>query len=68
MYAIKMGPMTYSGYRDGSPFTLVGAMREVYGVGQAKILRSDGTVVVDNAGSSGYVTHVPSGRRLYRTR
>jgi hypothetical protein len=67
MYLIKLGPVTYE-RKGGGGFTLPEAMSEVYGVGQASILRLDGTVVVRNAGSSVEVQHAPTGRRLRVTR
>jgi ferric-dicitrate binding protein FerR (iron transport regulator) len=67
MYLIQLGHIVYQ-HKDGSPFTLPEAMREVYGVGQARILRLDGTPAVLNAGSSSEVMHAPSGRRVRITR
>ena len=51
---------------DGAAFSLTEALRELYGVGHAGILRVDGTVVVDRAGSSSQVVHVPTGRTVRR--
>lgn len=70
-YALAFGPVIYTGPgKDGQPLTLVTAMREAYGVGQARILRlaADGTwtTVVRSAGSIDNVEHVPSGRAVYR--
>lgn len=64
MYEFEFGPIRYNCHKDGRPITLVDAIRAVYGVGQARILRSDGTVIVNNAGSSVQVTHLPSGRMV----
>ncbi|MFG1872119.1 hypothetical protein [Micromonospora arborensis] len=61
MYLIQLGPVVH-----GRRYTLVGAMREVYGVGQAQVLRMDFTPVVTNAGSSYAVTHAPTGRVITR--
>lgn len=70
-YAFSMGPMIYEGPgKDGAPLTLVRAMREVYGVAEARILRllPDGTyrTIVRNAGSSVRFEHEPSGRIVRR--
>lgn len=65
MYLIKLGPIVY-GRRDGSAFTLPEALRAVYGVGEATVLREDGTPVVARAGSAYAVTHVPTGREVRR--
>lgn len=65
MYLIRIDHITYS-QRGGQPFTLPGAMRAVYGTGNAAVLREDGTVIVSQAGSSNTVTHVPTGRRIHR--
>lgn len=61
MYLIQLGPIVYE-----RRYTLVDAMREVYGVGQARVLRMDFTPVVTNAGSSVEVTYAPTGRRVPR--
>ena len=66
MYEIQLGPVRYVKRGSNVPFSLVEAMREVRGVGQARILRLDGTVVVHNAGSDYAVTHVPSGTVVIR--
>lgn len=66
MYQIKLGPVIYDAFKGGRPFTLLDAMREVHGVGQAAVLRMDGTPVVTNAGSSYAVTHAPTGRVITR--
>ncbi len=70
-YAFQIDHVIYEGPgKDGSPLTLVRAMREVYGVGNARVLRLDADgdyrVVVRNAGSSVEVQHAPSGRLLRR--
>jgi hypothetical protein len=67
VYLIKLGPVTYE-KRGGDTFTLPEAMSEVHGTGQAQILRTDGTVVVNGAGSDYAVQHVPSGRTVRRRR
>lgn len=41
-YQLKLGPVVYEGYRDGTPFTLVDCFREAYGVGQATIIAPTG--------------------------
>ena len=61
MYLIQLGPVTYA-----RPYTLPDALAELYGVGDARILRTDGTVVVRSAGSAYAVDHVPSGRTVRR--
>lgn len=69
MYLIQSGPVVYAhkdGTRDGRPFTLVEALRETYGVGQTRILRTDGTVVVRDAGSATAVEYAPTGRKITR--
>lgn len=65
MYLIQLGPITYE-RAGGGMFTLPDAMREVYGVGYARVLREDGTVVVTDAGSTAAVRHAPSGRIVHR--
>ncbi len=70
-YAFALGPVIYTGPgKDGAELTLVRAIREVYGVGQARVLRlaADGTwvTVVRSAGSIDNVEHVPSGRIVRR--
>lgn len=65
MYLIQMGPVVYE-RRGGGTFTLVEAMREVYGVADTRILRTDGTVVVRRAGSSYAVEYAPRGITLRR--
>lgn len=70
LYLIVLDGIVYEGYRDGRPFTLVDAMREVYGTRGVTICRLDpGDVlvpVVTNAGSSSDVVHTPTGRRIRR--
>lgn len=65
MYAIELGGVQYLA-ADGTGFSLTAALRELYGVAGARILRLDGTVVVDRAGSSSQVVHVPTGRTVRR--
>jgi hypothetical protein len=65
MYLIKLGPVTYE-RRGGGGFTLPEAMREVYGVGYASVLREDGTTVVSDAGSSVAVKYAPRDRVVWR--
>jgi hypothetical protein len=65
MYLIQIDHVVYE-RRGGGSFTLPEAMREVYGVGNARVLREDGTEVIRAAGSSYAVTHVPSGRTVLR--
>lgn len=61
MYYVKLGPITYA-----KPLTLVEALRELRGTGDAKIVRADGTVAVDQAGSDTILVHAPTSRRIYR--
>ena len=65
MYRIALGPITYT-KRDGVPFTLPEALRELHGCGNARIVRLDGTVAVRNAGSDYAVQHAPTGRMVRR--
>lgn len=65
MYMIRIDHIVYV-QRNGQLFTLPEAMRQVYGVGNAAVLREDGTVVVNRAGSSYAVEHVPTGRTIVR--
>jgi hypothetical protein len=65
MYLIKIDHLIYV-RRGGGLFTLPEAMREVYGVRGAQVLRADGTVAVRDAGSSVEVTHAPTGRVVRR--
>lgn len=67
MYLIKLWPGVIYEHRDGRGFTLVEAMREVYGIGDASIVREDGTPVVLRAGSASEITHAPTGRTIRRT-
>lgn len=62
MYLIQLGPVVYEGFKDGRPFSLVDALREVHGTLNAHILRMDGTPAVRHAGSS-YLVHVPRNDR-----
>lgn len=66
MHLIQIDHRVFDAHRDGSPITLVAAMREVYGTGNARVLRADGTPVVTNAGSSDAVTYAPTGRTVRR--
>lgn len=50
-YELSVGPVRYSGWRGGAPFTLADAWAEVEGVGGARIYRPDGSVVLDRAGN-----------------
>jgi hypothetical protein len=62
-FFIKLGPVTYE-RKGGGGWTLPEALAQVHGVGHARILRADGTVAVDDAGSDCAVTLVePDGRR-----
>lgn len=65
MYLIAFDHIVYEP-RGGGSWTLPQAMREVYGVGHARVLRMDGTTVVRDAGNATAVQHVPSGRRVRR--
>lgn len=51
MYVLKLGPVTYDRWRDGTPFTLVDCFRVCRGVGGATILTTTGRVVLRDAGS-----------------
>ncbi|OLT09688.1 hypothetical protein BJF78_30145 [Pseudonocardia sp. CNS-139] len=53
-------------HRDGRAFTLVEALRAVYGVGDASIIREDGTPVVLRAGNASAITYGPTGRTIRR--
>lgn len=50
-YIIRMDGREYTGYRDGRPFSLADAWREVKGVRNCDILAPNGRVVLANAGS-----------------
>ena len=66
MYAVEIDGIEYH-RRDSADFSLTDAMRELYGVANARIVRVvDGSVVVDNAGSSSEFVHVPSGTTVRR--
>ena len=65
MYLIQVDHIIY-GKRHNDSFTLAEAMWAVHGTGNARILRSDGTVIVENAGSDYAVRHVPTGRIVKR--
>lgn len=65
MYAIEIDGIEYLRC-DGEGFTLTAAMREVYGVAHARVLRADGTAVVASAGSASQVVHLPTGRTVQR--
>jgi hypothetical protein len=66
MYLIRLWPGVIYEHREGRSFTLVEALREVYGVRDASILRADGRPVVLAAGSASEVTHAPTGRTIRR--
>ncbi|MFI0553452.1 hypothetical protein [Streptomyces scabiei] len=57
MYLIQLDYTVYERFKDGRPFTLVDALRELHGTANAHILRMDGTPAVRHAGSS-YLIHV----------
>jgi hypothetical protein len=65
MYLVQVDHVVYE-RKGGGTFTLPEAMREVRGVGYARVLRADLTVVVSDAGSTAAVLHVPSGRVVHR--
>lgn len=65
MYLIQIDGIVYE-KKGGIPFTFVEALEELYGVRGARVLRLDGTVVVDRAGSTSEVVHLPTGRRIAR--
>lgn len=50
-YRIRLDHREFDGFRDGRPFTLPDAWRQVEGVGNAAILAPDGRLVLANAGS-----------------
>jgi len=63
-YEIQLGPTRYDGFKDGTPFTLIDAWREVEGVGGAKIFAPTGRLVLADAGSmSARRDHVRSNRK-----
>lgn len=65
-YLVQVDHRTFC-RRGGEPFSLVAALTEVRGVGNARVLRSDGTPVVTNAGSDcGPLVHTPTGRTVHR--
>jgi hypothetical protein len=64
MYLIQLGPKVYE-RRGGGGFTLVEALTELRGTGGARILRLDGSVAVERAGSDFAVEH-SSGRTVIR--
>lgn len=49
-YQIQLGPVVYTGWKDGRPFSLADCWTALEGVGQAKILDCHGRVVLDCAG------------------
>jgi hypothetical protein len=65
VYLIAVDNVIYE-WKGGRPFTLVEAMRELYGCRNAHVIRLDGTLVVLHAGNASGVTHVPSGRTIRR--
>lgn len=67
MYRIQVDHRIYE-RRGGGTFTLPEAMRELYGCGNARVLRADGTVAVANAGAAYAVVHAPTGRTVVRRR
>lgn len=69
MYLLQLGPVTYSGHRDGRPFTLTDVLRETHGCRDAHLLRADGTLVVRDCGRAySPLVHAPSGRTVHRRR
>lgn len=58
MYLIQVDHMIYDADKRRGPFTLTAALAAVRGVGNARVLRGDGTVAVDKAGSDYRRTHV----------
>lgn len=63
MYMFRIDHRIYT-----RPLTLADALAEVLGVGNAAVLRADGTEVISNAGSAYAVTHTPTGRTVTRRR
>lgn len=56
-YIIRMDGIEYESYRDGRPFSLADAWREVQGVRHCDILAPSGRVVLANAGSMSVRTY-----------
>lgn len=50
-YELWMGPVAYSAWKDGRPFTLADVWRESYGVGGCTIVAPTGRVVLEDCGS-----------------
>lgn len=65
MYLIQIDHIVYENLGGGT-FTLVEALGEVYGVRNARILREDGTVAVERAGSASVVVHAPTRMEILR--
>ncbi len=65
MYLIEIDGFEYRP-RGGEGFTLTEAMRELYGVAHARVLRIDGTPVVAQAGSASQIVYLPTGRTVRR--
>jgi hypothetical protein len=65
MYLVQVDHVIYE-RRGGGSFTLVEALRELRGTRHARILREDGSPVVDRAGSDSAVLHVATGREVRR--
>lgn len=64
MYLIQVDHVVYEPVGGGT-FTLPQALTEVHGVANARILRVDGTPVVESAGSDvAQVQHAPTGRTV----
>jgi hypothetical protein len=70
MYAFTLGAYSplYVATKAGAQLSLVDCLRAVYGVANARVYRGDGTLAVDQAGSSVEVVHAPTGRHVYRRR
>lgn len=50
-YTFSLGHIDYVSHRDRTQFTLVEIWRELRGVGQARIYRPDGSLLMRDAGS-----------------
>lgn len=65
MYLIQVDHLVYR-REDGGMFTLPEALREVYGCGNAQVLRADRSIAVAYAGHAYAVMHCPTGRMIRR--
>lgn len=70
-YLVRWDGQTIDAYRDpvsgeAGPVPLGAVLREFRGVAGVSILRTDGTVVAEQVGSTYGFRHVPTGRMIYR--